>query len=101
MGILYLDYEIPFSEFRSKTRNQKMDFNAKKSVLKVESNQEFHFHFIFHFYPCYWEIRKKRFAGAGDSDRCSFLRTVFKSFSSIPPKEKRGKMEIQRGISRR
>lgn len=72
LGILYLDFEIPFLKFCSKTRNQKMDFNrswwapdfnSKKPFLRwnpiKKSKYEFHFHFIFHFYPCYWEIRKR------------------------------------------
>ena len=168
LGILYLDFEIPFLEFCSKTRNPKMNFNArlqnsphfcvfkyaravKQKVWNEAENREacearalgarktltprftdfftdfekkpdcfavyfnaknpflrwnpikkskyeFHFHFIFIHHVLgnpKKEICRCRW------DRCSFLRTVFKSFSSIPPKKKREKMEIQRRISRR
>lgn len=101
LGILYLDFEIPFLKFCSKTRNQKMDFNrswwapdfnSEKAVLKVESNQEIQIRISFPFHFSFLSMLlgnpKKRFAGTGETAVLSWEQ--FSNPFPLLPRRKNG-----------
>ena len=92
---MYLDFEIPFLKFCSKTRNQKMDFNrswwapdfnSEKANQEIQIRISFPFHFSF--LSMLLGNPKKRFAGTGETAVLSWEQ--FSNPFPLLPRRKNG-----------